>query len=129
MTQVNVSINGRQYRMACEDGQEDHLRSLAKALEERIGSLRGRFGEIGDARLMVMAAMTVADDAIEADKKARKLEQEIAALNDARSASAERVQATQAALIAAFTSAAERIEGMAKKLNTVSGDTKEPSAS
>ena len=32
MSQVNVSINGRQYRMACEDGQEDHLRSLAKAL-------------------------------------------------------------------------------------------------
>ena len=56
MAQVNVSINGRQYRMACEDGQEDHLRPLAKALEERIGTLRGQFGEIGDARLMVMAA-------------------------------------------------------------------------
>jgi cell division protein ZapA len=117
MSQVNVSINGRQYRMACEDGQEDHLRSLAKALEERIGALRGQFGEIGDARLMVMAAMTVADDAAEAEKKVRKLEQEIAALKDARSTSAEKAQATQAALIAAFTSAAERIEGMAKKLN------------
>ena len=128
MAQVNVSINGRQYRMACEDGQEDHLRTLAKALEERIGTLRGQFGEIGDARLMVMAAMTVADDAIEAEKKARKLEQEIAALKDARSTSAEKAQATQAALIAAFTSAAERIEGLAKKLNTASTATNEPSA-
>jgi len=114
---VNVTINGRQYRMACEDGQEDHLRALAQAIEDRIGSLRGQFGEIGDARLMVMAAMTVADDALEAGKKVEKLERELAALKDARGASAEKAQATQAALIAAFTSAAERIEGMAKKLN------------
>ncbi|MBX9825928.1 MAG: cell division protein ZapA [Xanthobacteraceae bacterium] len=128
MSQVNVSINGRQYRMACEDGQEDHLRSLAKALEERIGALRGQFGEIGDARLMVMAAMTVADDAMEAGKKVQKLEQEIAALKDARSSSAEKSQATQAALVAAFTSAAERIEGMAKKLNAAGSATNEPSA-
>ena len=128
MSQVNVSINGRQYRMACEDGQEDHLRSLAKALEERIGALRGQFGEIGDARLMVMAAMTVADDAAEAEKKVRKLEQEIAALKDARSTSAEKTQATQAALIAAFTAAAERIEGMAKKLNAAGNAPNGPSA-
>jgi|ERR1041384_8160121 cell division protein ZapA len=126
MAQVNVSINGRQYRMACEDGQEDHLRSLAKALEDRIGTLRGQFGEIGDARLMVMAAMTVADDAMEAGRKVAKLEQEIAALKDARGASTEKAQATQAALIAAFTSAAERIEGMAKKLNAGGGH--EPSS-
>ena len=128
MSQVNVSINGRQYRMACEDGQEDHLRSLAKALEERIGTLRGQFGEIGDARLMVMAAMTVADDAMEAEKKVRKLEQEIAALKDARGTSAEKAHAMQAALVAAFTSAAERIEGMAKKLNATGSTTNEPSA-
>jgi cell division protein ZapA len=128
VAQVNVSINGRQYRMACEDGQEDHLRSLAKALEDRIGSLRGQFGEIGDARLMVMAAMTVADDAIEAEKKTRKLEQEVASLRDARSASAKQAHAREMALIAAFTSAAERVEGMAKKLNAVSTTTDEPSA-
>jgi cell division protein ZapA len=128
MAQVNVSINGRQYRMACEDGQEDHLRSLAKALEERIGTLRGQFGEIGDTRLMVMAAMTVADDAMEAEKKVRKLEQEIAALKDARSSSADKAQAMQAALVAAFSSAAERIEGMAKKLNATGNATNEPSA-
>ncbi|AMN40296.1 cell division protein ZapA [Rhodoplanes sp. Z2-YC6860] len=117
MAQVNVSINGRQYRMACEDGQEDHLRQLAKELDDRINSLRGQFGEIGDSRLVVMAALMTADEGVEAGKKMRRLEQEINALQDARGAAAERAQATQAALIAAFTSAAERIEGMAKKLN------------
>jgi len=117
VAQVNVSINSRQYRMACEDGQEDHLRQLAKELDDRINSLRGQFGEIGDSRLVVMAALMIADDVVETGKKMRRLEQEIAALQDARGAAAERAQATQTALIAAFTSAAERIEGMAKKLN------------
>ena len=51
MSQVNVTINGRQFRMACEDGQEGHLQQLAKDLDERIAALRGQFGEIGDARL------------------------------------------------------------------------------
>lgn len=128
MAQVNVTINGRQYRMACEDGQEDHLRALAKALEDRIVALRGQFGEIGNARLMVMAAMTVADDAMEAERKVRKLEQELAAMKDDRSSSVEKAQATQAALIAAFTTAAERIEGMAKKLNAAGTATVNPSA-
>ena len=117
VSQVNVTINGRQFRMACEDGQEDHLRQLAKDLDDRINTLRGQFGEIGDSRLVVMAALMIADDVLETGKKVRRLEQEIASLQDARGASAERVQATQTALIAAFTSAAERIEGMAKKLN------------
>jgi cell division protein ZapA len=117
VAQVNVSINSRQYRMACEDGQEDHLRQLAKDLDDRINTLRGQFGEIGDSRLVVMAALMIADDVVETGKKLRRLEQEIAALRDARGAAGERAQATQTALIAAFTSAAERIEGMAKKLN------------
>ena len=117
MSQVNVTINGRQFRMACEDGEEGHLRELAKGLDDRITALRGQFGEIGDARLTVMAALMVADELSETAKKIRRLEQELAALQDARVAAADRAQATQAALIAAFSSAAERIESMAKRLN------------
>ena len=43
MTHVNVTIHGRQYRMACEEGQEDHLRRLAKDLDQRIEQLQGEF--------------------------------------------------------------------------------------
>jgi cell division protein ZapA len=117
MAQVSVTINGRQYRMACEDGQENHLLRLAKDLDERIVGLRGKFGQIGDARLIVMAALTVSDDLAEMGKKIRQLEDEIAALQDARVVSADRMQATQAAIVAAFNSAAERIEGISRKLN------------
>lgn len=122
MAQVNVTINGRQFRMACEDGQESHLMGLAKELEDRIQGLRGQFGEIGDSRLTVMAALMVADEFSEATKKLRRLEEELAALQDARVTAADRAQATQAAIAAAFTSAAERIEGIAKKLNQSVGE-------
>ena len=117
MSQVTVTINGRQFRMACEDGQEGHLMQLAKDLDDRIVDLRGKFGEVGDARLTIMAALTVADELSETAKKLRRLEQELPALQDAREVAAERAQATQAAVIAAFHAAAQRIEGISKKLN------------
>jgi cell division protein ZapA len=117
MAQVSVTINGRAYRMACEDGQENHLVKLAKNLDDRIVDLRGKFGEIGDARLVVMAAITVADDLAEMGKRVRQLEDELAALQDARVVSADRSQAMNAAIVAAFNSASERIESISRRLN------------
>ena len=67
MSHINVTINGRQYRMACEEGQEVRLLKLAESLESRIEALRGKFGEIGDARLTVMAALTVCDELLDAN--------------------------------------------------------------
>ena len=117
MAHVSVTINGHQYRMACEDGQEAHVVRLAKDLDQRIEQLRARFGEIGDARLIVMAAITVADDLAEMGKKMRDLQDELAALQDARVVSADRMHATQAAIVSAFNSAAERIESITRRLN------------
>jgi cell division protein ZapA len=117
MSQVTVTINGRQFRMACEDGQESHLLRLAADLDQRIERLRGTFGEIGDTRLTVMAALTVADELADTGGRLRRLEEDLAGLQDARAASAERAEATQAAVAAALNSAAERIEQVTKVLN------------
>jgi cell division protein ZapA len=117
MSEVNVTINTRQYRMACENGQEEHLAKLAQDLDQRIAQLRASFGEVGDTRLTVMAALTVADELAEAAKSIGRLEEELAALKEARGMAADRTQATQAALVTAFNSAAARIEGLTKKLN------------
>jgi cell division protein ZapA len=122
MSQVSVTINGRQYRMACEDGQEAHLMRLAKTLDERIEQLRASFGEIGDTRLTVMAALTVADDLVEAGKRIRRVEDELAALQDARVVAGERAQMTQAAIVAALNAAAERIEKLTRGLNQTVGN-------
>src|SRR5262245_27901714 len=116
MAQVNVTINGHQYRMACLDGQEEHLMTLAGGFNARIDGLRTQFGEVGDTRLTIMAAIMVADELSEATSKIRRLEQEIAAGEDARVVVAERAQVTEAAVAAAFASAAERIEIVAKHL-------------
>ena len=117
MSQVNVTINGRQFRMACEDGQEDHVTDLARDLDARIEGLRAKFGEIGDTRLTVMAALTLADQLSETKEKLQRLEPELATLRNASVASADRTQATQTAVIAALNAAAERIENITKRLN------------
>jgi cell division protein ZapA len=122
MAQVNATIAGRQFRLACEDGQEEHLQLLAKDMDARIANLREKFGEIGDTRLTVMAALTVADELAEATRRLRRLEEEVAGLQDARVVSADRAKAASAAVINAFNSAAERIEGLTKKLNATLGN-------
>jgi len=117
MSQVSVTINGRQFRMACEDGQEDHLLNLARELDLRIEGLRTKFGEIGDTRLTVMAAITIADELSEMGGRVRRLEEEVAAVRGAQAASADQNQTAQAAVAAALNSAAERIESVTKRLN------------
>jgi cell division protein ZapA len=122
MARVTAIIAGRQFRLACEDGQEEHLQFLAKDIDQRIIELRRKFGEIGDTRLTVMAALTVADELDEMRRRIRLLEEEIAALQDARVVAADRARAASAAVVGAFNSAAERIEGITRKLNRTVGN-------
>ena len=119
MTQVNVTINGRQFRMTCEEGEEAHLRALAEEVDARVSRLRARFGEIGDTRLTVMAALTLADELSETKKKLRQIEPELATLKDASVASGDRARATQSAVAAALNAAAERIESITRRLNQI----------
>ena len=74
MAQVIVTIAGRTYRMNCEDGQEGHLQRLAREVDDRMAGLRGSFGEIGDQRLVVMTALTVADELDSARSRVASLE-------------------------------------------------------
>ena len=121
MSQVSVTINGRQFRMACDDGQEGHLMNLARDLDVRIEGLRKKFGEIGDTRLTVMAALTIADSLAETAGRIKKLENELAALQSARAEALDHDQAARAAITAALTAAAERIESITAKLNQPAG--------
>jgi cell division protein ZapA len=121
MSHINVTINGRQYRMACEEGQEVRLLKLAEALESRIDSLRGKFGEIGDARLTVMAALTVCDELQDAGNRIRALEEELVALRDVRAVAADRAKSTQVAVANALNAAADRIEKTTQVLNRTVG--------
>src|SRR5215467_14243666 len=103
MAHVTVSINGRHYRMACEDGQENYLMRLAKEVDQRIDQLRAQFGEIGDMRLTIMAALAIADEMVEAGNRQQRLEDELSAAQHARVVSADETQETQTAIAAALT--------------------------
>ena len=102
MAQVSVSINGRQFRMACEDGQEGHLMNLARELDVRIERLRAKFGEIGDTRLTVMAALTIADELGEMGARIQRLEDELMAVQEAQVATTDRNKIAQASVAAAL---------------------------
>jgi cell division protein ZapA len=121
MNHINVTINGRQYRMACEEGQETRLLKLAESLESRVAGLRGKFGEIGDARLIVMAALTVCDELVDASQRLRIAEEELEGLRDLRVTSTDRARATQIAVANALNAAADRIEKTTHVLNRTIG--------
>jgi cell division protein ZapA len=117
LSRVTVTINGRRFRMACEQGQEAHVRRLAGDFDQRIGRLRAEFGEIGNTQLTVMAALTISDELVEMGGRLRALERELAALQEARVAAADHAKVTQSAVAAALNAAAERIEGITRRLN------------
>ncbi len=121
MSHINVTINGRQYRMACEEGQEVRLLKLAEGFESRITELRGKFGEIGDARLTVMAALTVCDELVDATHRLRAQDEELESLRNLRVAATDRAKATQVAVTNALNAAAERIEKTTQVLNRTIG--------
>lgn len=62
MGEVTVTVNSRPYRMACEDGQEGHLKKLGQSLASRVEELAKHVGQVGDAQLLVMAALITADE-------------------------------------------------------------------
>jgi len=117
MAQITVSIAGRTYRMACGDGEEEHLAGLAAGFDAKIDEMRKAFGEIGDMRLHVMAALTYADDLGEARKRIAALEQDLAATRAAASESGEQVEALEARVAETVSKAAERLERVARSLN------------
>lgn len=66
MGQVAVTVNGRKYEIACDDGQEAHLTRLSQYIDKRVTELVAAVGQIGDARLLVMASLLIADELSEA---------------------------------------------------------------
>lgn len=116
MAQVSVTIAGRHYRMACDEGQEEHLMRLARDVDSRIGQLRTAFGEIGDQRLTVMAAVTIADELSEARARIRALESDIEGQRDARASALARIEASEEAVARTVEEVAERLERLAREI-------------
>lgn len=117
MAQVSVTIGGKTFRMACDDGQEDHLRELAQYFDEALAQLKEGFGEIGDQRLTTMAGLMICDRLFEAERKLKGVEAELETLRDTRTSVIDRSQERERVAAKAISKAAGQIADIAKKLD------------
>ncbi|MFB2553421.1 cell division protein ZapA [Ensifer soli] len=117
MAQITVMIDGKAYRMACEEGQEDHLTELAARFDRYVGHLKSQFGEIGDLRLTVMAGIMVTDELSEVNRRLKALEADVAALRQTRDSFAAEQERSEATIAAALGEVAADLNGITAKLN------------
>ncbi len=69
MSQVEVTVNGRAYKITCDNGQEGRLQQLASYFDRHVTQVSRDLGQIGDARLMLLSALTVCDELFEARRR------------------------------------------------------------
>ena len=117
MATVGVTIAGRTYRMACGEGEEGHLQELARHVDATLATLRKGFGEIGDSRLVIMTAITVADELSEAKRRIAALEAELEDAAASRGAGETLRDSLAADVADALDAASERLERIAQHLN------------
>lgn len=116
MGQVKVSLNDRTYTVACGDGEEDHVRELAAYMNKHMTALAQEVGQVGDARLLLMAGLLITDELSEALQKTKMLDQEIENLSGARTSALDRSREAEEALADVLDNAARRIEDLAKRI-------------
>lgn len=116
MAQVTVTIDGKSYRMACDEGQEQHLVDLAERFDRYVMHLKTSFGEIGDHRLSVMAGIMVMDELAELQKRLHGMESEIATLRKTRDEALMKADKRDSAVTGALADLAGRIEALTAKL-------------
>jgi cell division protein ZapA len=117
MPEVNVEINGRKYRMACEEGQEAHLLGLAERFNKHIETFKGGFGEIGDNRLTVMAGIAVLDELADAERRIALLKQDVANLTSAGEALTQEAEELERKFAKRMNEAARKVESIATAID------------
>ena len=117
MPEVNVEIDGKKFRMACEEGQEQHLLTLAERFNRTVIGLKGSFGEIGDNRLVVMAGIAVLDELAEAEDRIAALKQDIADLTSAGQALSTEAEELEQKFARRLSEAARKVEAIAQAID------------
>jgi cell division protein ZapA len=105
MAEVAVTVNGRAFKLACDDGQEPRIRRLAQYVDQRIGEFVRQVGQAGEARLLLLAAIAIADELSDA--------------NEALAQEKSRARAAEADMADAAEAAASGVNGLAQRLEAV----------
>jgi cell division protein ZapA len=121
MGQVSVTLNGRTYRLECGEGEETHLIALAEYLGSHVDTMRRKFGQVGDDRLILMASLVVTDELWELRRQVQEMKSTLAEARRDRSVADESVKNTQADLAARVSAAADRLEMLNERYGNPAG--------
>ena len=118
MSQISIMINGRDYSIVCDDGQEKHLTRLSEYLDRRVTELVASVGQIGDARLLLMVGLLIADELSDAYAELAVARGEASDETIARMRANEKVgfSGGEDAAVNALESLSERVEAIAARL-------------
>ena len=114
MAQLTIEVNGRPYLVGCEDGQESHLRELAKVFDSTVQQISDSVGQLGETRLFLMGALMMADELADSRARMAHLQGEVMRLTG-------ELQTVETRAGAALEAAADRIEALANKVQPSSG--------
>jgi cell division protein ZapA len=123
MSQVTIRINGRAYDVNCENGQENHVQRLAMTLAGKVAELVKQVGQVGDARLLVMAGLLVADELMDGQvrenalvKQVAELQKELAAKDADLQAAHRGRQLAEQSLAREGAAVSDRLDAIARRL-------------
>ncbi len=119
MGQVSVTVNGRSYSVACDDGQEDHVRELATYIDGHVTELSGSVGQVGDARLLLMASLLVTDELSEMISRVESLEAEVEDLKGTQGDHSRRASTAEAKVADILDAATQRLNDMAARVESL----------
>ena len=77
MANVNITFNGKEFLLSCDDGQEEHLQELAEQMNKKFASLKSELGNIGENKLLLISSIKVMDEYFETKKKIEEKKKEL----------------------------------------------------
>ena len=110
MGQVSVTLNGRTHRLECGEGEETHLIALAEYLGSHVDTMKRKFGQVGDDRLILMASLFVIDEFWELRRQMQEMKAALAEARRDKSAGDESAKSFKADLAGRVSAAADRLE-------------------
>jgi len=116
MPLVNIMVNSRAFTVACDDGEEEHLRELGAHVDAKIRELLEDVGQVGDARLILMAALLITDDYFDAVNLLDEQKSKVSELSTAQDEVTQRIFAHESNATAALEAAARRAEDIARRM-------------
>ena len=117
MPLVNVMVNARAYTIACDEGEEDHLRELAAHVDGKVRELLASVGQVGDQRLLLMAALLIADEHHEVEQQLHLKTQELGALTGTHDDVSGQLAQSESIAADAFEAATKRLEDVSARLS------------